>query len=623
MSSVAVRPTSGFARQAEAADRCPGYGMCRIDFLGIGVCPVGRERHFAAFYPQGRMRVIGAFRRGALPVTDGLLEVARSCTECGVCDKQCYFTAGIRSLRLFQAFKEEVATLAAPAAGQGADPVLAELVACVGRGWVSADPAILASYGWARSPLAEETPPRYVALPGSTAEVASLVRTCRHREIPFAARGAGTSLAGALSDGLVIDLARMNGLSIDRPRWTATVGPGVLAFDLQAAAVKVGMWASVAEPAACVCANVLCTNMHSFLSYAWGVGIDHVVDAELVDPTGRVYRLSDPDAPNLVSLPGARSAAEAGICTEMEIRLHPAPPDEDCVFVPCGSLEEAVAVARDIARRRIGTGLGVMGTAYVSMFAAPSPAAVPRIRRALEDGLGVRAFVVCIGDRSVLAAIPSFAGPVLSRALGGLLLRALPSLDRDPELQWMMEQGGGEARYKELFAPGLRPLVEMALRARACVPDDGVDADLRGFFEAFLRRPETADSVWLNLFRILPARMGRGHQFVSRVLYCSLDEPGAVPRACERLGEIGERHGLPHAFGYLVPLADGTRAVMEYDLYFDATDPRQVREVRAAMKEAAETERELCAGPDFVCSGESVRLHGLSRPATYLFGGRR
>jgi len=363
--------------------------------------------------------------------------------------------------------------------------------------------------------------------------------------------------------------------------------------------------------------------MHSFLSYAYGVGVDHVVDAEFVDPTGRAYRLGDPDAPNLVSLPGARTAAEAGICTEMEIRLHPVPPDEDCVLVPCGRLEEAIALARDIARRRIGTGLGVMGTAYLSMFVAPSPAAVPRIRRTLEDGLGVQAFVLCIGDRSVLASIASFAEPVLSRAMGALLVRALPSLDRDPEFQRLAEEGGGEARYKELFASGLRPLVEMALRARASVPDDGVDEDLRGFFEAFLRRPETADPVWLNLFRILPARMGRGHQFVSRILYCSLDEPGAIPLACRRLGEVGDRHRLPHAFGYLVPLADGTRAVMEYDLYFDATDPRQVRAIRAAMKESADVERELCAGSAFVCSGESVRLRGLSRPATYLFGSSR
>jgi hypothetical protein len=41
------------------------------------------------------------------------------------------------------------------------------------------------------------------------------------------------------------------------------------------------------------------------------------------------------------------------------------------------------------------------------------------------------------------------------------------------------------------------------------------------------------------------------------------------------------------------------------------------------MKECGAVERELLAGPDFVCSGETVRLRGLSRPATYLFGGPR
>ena len=29
--------------------------MCKIDFLGNGVCSSGLEKHFVSFYPQGRM----------------------------------------------------------------------------------------------------------------------------------------------------------------------------------------------------------------------------------------------------------------------------------------------------------------------------------------------------------------------------------------------------------------------------------------------------------------------------------------------------------------------------------------------------------------------------------------
>jgi hypothetical protein len=256
------------------------------------------------------------------------------------------------------------------------------------------------------------------------------------------------------------------------------------------------------------------------------------------------------------------------------------------------------------------------------MFAAPSLTAVARIRQTLEDALGIHAFVLCMGDGATLASIGALARPVLDREFAALMMRALPDLDRDPQIAALLTREGSEAPFRDLFAPGLRPLLEMALRARASVPDRGVDADLRDSFEVFHRRPEVHDPLWLSLFRILPARMGRGHQFAARVLYCSLDEPAVVLRACQRLGDVGDSHGLHHAFGYLVPLEGGTRAVMEYDLYFDPTEPMQLDAIRAAVEDARLVERELCASADLVCSGESVRQRGLCRPATYLFGRR-
>jgi hypothetical protein len=36
----------------EIARNCRHYAMCKIDFLGSGVCESGLEKHFVSFYPR-------------------------------------------------------------------------------------------------------------------------------------------------------------------------------------------------------------------------------------------------------------------------------------------------------------------------------------------------------------------------------------------------------------------------------------------------------------------------------------------------------------------------------------------------------------------------------------------
>ena len=42
------------------AKNCRHYAMCKIDFLGNGVCPSGLEKHYVSYYPQGRMDLYAA-----------------------------------------------------------------------------------------------------------------------------------------------------------------------------------------------------------------------------------------------------------------------------------------------------------------------------------------------------------------------------------------------------------------------------------------------------------------------------------------------------------------------------------------------------------------------------------
>ena len=42
------------------AAQCRHYAMCKIDFLGTGLCPSGARKHYVSYYPQGRMDIYNA-----------------------------------------------------------------------------------------------------------------------------------------------------------------------------------------------------------------------------------------------------------------------------------------------------------------------------------------------------------------------------------------------------------------------------------------------------------------------------------------------------------------------------------------------------------------------------------
>ena len=55
-------------------------GMCRIDFLGTGLCPSGKKHGYLAYWPQGRMELVKHLNEGRIKPTEKLLEIANSCT---------------------------------------------------------------------------------------------------------------------------------------------------------------------------------------------------------------------------------------------------------------------------------------------------------------------------------------------------------------------------------------------------------------------------------------------------------------------------------------------------------------------------------------------------------------
>jgi heterodisulfide reductase subunit C len=122
-------------------------GMCRIDFLGTGLCPAGKKHGFLAYWPQGRMELVKHLNEGRIKPTEKLFEIADSCTLCGICDKQCNFATQLRPETVARALKEYVKSLDKKTIHHiPEDTILKGLREIVGAEWATNDPMIISSY---------------------------------------------------------------------------------------------------------------------------------------------------------------------------------------------------------------------------------------------------------------------------------------------------------------------------------------------------------------------------------------------------------------------------------------------------------------------------------------------
>jgi len=602
--------------------RCTHYGMCKTDFLPGGMCPPGKRYKFASYFPQGRMDIATALYEERLPVTDELVRIVESCQLCDICDRQCYFLNELRPLRVMTALdtyvKEHLAA-GLPVITTASDALLDELADVVGRQWASNDPATLVAYSQIRSPLLEPQPPGYVVMPESVSEVAAIVKIARQHGVEVRPRGNGTSVGGALTPGIILDCARLRTIEINENNWSARVGAGVTALQLQRKASRRGLRANTAEPAANVVANVLSTNLHSLFSHSYGVGADNVIDAEFVTYDGDVINLNDPRAAQLLTFQdGAPPARPQAICTAMTVKLYPVPTDEGVLVVPFHNEAAAVEAAGQLSLRRIGAAVAVVGSEYTASFLSATESDAHVLERILRDDLGIEYVLLVVGDKFALDAVRSLWDVVIDQDTMRRLILGFQSLDEDGILGLLDEVSGDGPAYIELLHPDMLPILKMALQPSPEAATRSVDEDMRAFFTKLYARPEMTDIRWLMTFRIVSARIGRGRPFVSRIIWTPMNVE-LIANIGKDLGRIGDKHGLPNGFGYLVPLDLGKRSVMEYDYYFDKNDPAEKAAMQMVLAESDVIMAEYRDRYPGIIEGPDLSLQGLSRPESYLY----
>jgi FAD/FMN-containing dehydrogenase len=170
--------------------------------------------------------------------------------------------------------------------------------------------------------------PAVVARPTSLADVVAAIRFGREHELVIAIRGGGHSMAGhsTCDGGIVIDLSRMRGVTVDPGRQTARANGGALLSELDRAGQEHGLVCPVGVVGHTGVAGLTLGGGMGRLQRHWGFTIDNLRAVDMVTADGRHVRASENENPELFW--GMRGAgANFGVVTALEYQLHPFGPD--------------------------------------------------------------------------------------------------------------------------------------------------------------------------------------------------------------------------------------------------------------------------------------------------------
>ncbi len=220
-----------------------------------------------------------------------------------------------------------------------------ELVNILGSDYVSDDRAIMETYTRESQAPSFATRGRaeFIVMPGNTEDVQEIVRLATRYKFPFSVLGAGMAMgmiAAVKPYWCMIDTKRMDRLEIDDKNMYAIVDPYVTHAQLQAEAMKKGLYMGTPEAGSqsCSLANHIAFGMQG-TGYRTGFAPHNILGVEWVLPTGEILRTGSSaicgpdyfwgDGPGTDArglLKGALGhIGTLGVVTRMAVKLYPWP----------------------------------------------------------------------------------------------------------------------------------------------------------------------------------------------------------------------------------------------------------------------------------------------------------
>jgi hypothetical protein len=287
-----------------------------------------------------------------------------------------------------------------------------ELVSVLGADYVSDDRAVMEAYTRESQAPSFVTRGRaeFIVMPGNTGDVQEITRLATRYKFPLSILGSGLvmgTIAAVKPYWCMIDTKRMNRLEIDEKNLYALVDPYVTHAQLQAEAMKRGLYMGTPEAGSqsSNLANHIAFGMQG-TAYRTGFAARNILGLEWVLPTGEILRTGSlaaggagyywgegpgPDARGL--LKGAFGHIGAlGIITKMAVKLYPWPgpavlptegvaPDKKCelpverfkwIIFTYPTLKEAIEVLYEIGKAEVGGMMHLWPPTYYNWWWAKS-----------------------------------------------------------------------------------------------------------------------------------------------------------------------------------------------------------------------------------------------------------
>ncbi|KIO33769.1 hypothetical protein M407DRAFT_177687 [Tulasnella calospora MUT 4182] len=166
-------------------------------------------------------------------------------------------------------------------------------------------------------------PCKVVVTPEETEDIAKAIKFARSQSLPIAVRGGGhSSSTASATEGLLIDLRKMNTIRVDEDAKIGYIQPGALICDIEVETIKYGLGACVG-----VCSQVSIGGYTvgggiGYSTGAHGLAADNLISATVVLANGEIVEANE--AKNADLLWGIRGGgSNFGILAELRVKLHP------------------------------------------------------------------------------------------------------------------------------------------------------------------------------------------------------------------------------------------------------------------------------------------------------------
>jgi FAD/FMN-containing dehydrogenase len=257
--------------------------------------------------------------------------------------------------------------------------------------------------------------PAVVVQPRTAGDIVAAVTFARDERLALSIRGGGHSVAGTgtCDDGLVIDCALMNAVTVDPARRVARAQPGVRWTGFDAATQAYGLATTGGTVGDTGIAGLTLGGGFGWLEGSYGMTVDNVIAADVVLADGRQVRSSAGENADLFW--GLRGGGgNFGVVTAFEYRLHPL---GDTIVG--GMVVHPYQAARDVLKFYRAT-----------LEAAPDPLTV------------AAAMLTAPGGNKAVAIACAYAGPVEEglKAVEPIKAFGTPVLDLMGPLPYLTQQ---------------------------------------------------------------------------------------------------------------------------------------------------------------------------------------